>query len=148
MITKHKTADVSFESLLKIFTVPEGPDSTLTKIEERLSQNLNQFLREHIVAEEKPLKEIEKDFSYSAIPESPEFVSEHTQHLLDTLVSHSVHTSAPSFIGHMTSALPYFLMPLSKSSTPKNVPKISLQTLFGLIQLATKIHENAACCVD
>ena len=102
MITTHKKADVSFDTLLRIFTVPEGPDSTLTKIEESLSQNLNQFLREHIVAEEKPLKEIEKDFSSASIPEIPEFVSEHTQHLLDTLVSHSVHTSAPSFIGHMT----------------------------------------------
>ncbi|MCV5663607.1 hypothetical protein OFN50_31790, partial [Escherichia coli] len=63
MVKEQKTADVSFESLLKIFTVPEGPDSTLTKIDESLSRNLNQFLREHIVAEEKPLREIEKDFS-------------------------------------------------------------------------------------
>ena len=61
MVKEQKTADVSFESLLKIFTVPEGPDSTLTKIDESLSRNLNQFLREHIVAEEKPLHEIEKD---------------------------------------------------------------------------------------
>ena len=96
MVTEQKTADVNFESLLKIFTVPEGPDSTLTQIEDKLSQNLNQFLREHIVAEEKPLKEIEKDFSNAHIPEQPEFVSEHTEHLLDSLVSHSVHTSAPS----------------------------------------------------
>lgn len=94
MVKEQKTADVSFESLLKIFTVPEGPDSTLTKIEEGLSRNLNQFLREHIVAEEKPLREIEKDFSSAQIPEQPEFVSDHTEHLLDTLVSHSVHTSA------------------------------------------------------
>ncbi|MGT0150333.1 hypothetical protein ACT691_16380 [Vibrio metschnikovii] len=38
----------AYESLLRIFTVPEGPDSTLTRIEEELSRNLNQFLREHI----------------------------------------------------------------------------------------------------
>lgn len=67
MVKEQKTADVSFESLLKIFTVPEGPDSTLTKIDESLSRNLNQFLREHIVAEEKPLREIEKDFSSAQI---------------------------------------------------------------------------------
>ena len=52
MVTEQKTADVSFDSLLRIFTVPEGPDSTLTQIEDKLSRNLNQFLREHIVAEE------------------------------------------------------------------------------------------------
>ncbi|GAJ75964.1 glutamate decarboxylase [Vibrio sp. JCM 18905] len=128
MVKEQKTADVSFESLLKIFTVPEGPDSTLTKIDESLSRNLNQFLREHIVAEEKPLREIEKDFSSAQIPEQPEFVSDHTEHLLDTLVSHSVHTSSPSFIGHMTSALPYFLMPLSKIMIALNQNLVKIET--------------------
>ncbi|GLT18268.1 glutamate decarboxylase [Vibrio zhanjiangensis] len=139
MITKHKTANVSFESLLRIFTVPEGPDSTLTKIEEKLSQNLNQFLREHIVAEEKPLKEIEKDFAFASIPEKPEFVSDHTQHLLDTLVSHSVHTSAPSFIGHMTSALPYFLMPLSKIMIALNQNLVKIETSKAFTPLERQV---------
>ncbi|MCG9597915.1 putative pyridoxal-dependent aspartate 1-decarboxylase [Vibrio sp. Isolate25] len=139
MVSEHKTADVSFESLLRIFTVPEGPDSTLTKIEEKLSQNLNQFLREHIVAEEKPLKEIEKDFSNATLPEQPEFVSEHTQHLLDTLVSHSVHTSAPSFIGHMTSALPYFLMPLSKIMIALNQNLVKIETSKAFTPLERQV---------
>ncbi|MDN3610320.1 pyridoxal-dependent aspartate 1-decarboxylase PanP [Vibrio ostreicida] len=139
MVSEHKTADVSLESLLRIFTVPEGPDSTLTKIEEKLSRNLNQFLREHIVAEEKPLREIEKDFSYASLPEQPEFVSEHTQHLLDTLVSQSVHTSAPSFIGHMTSALPYFLMPLSKIMIALNQNLVKIETSKAFTPLERQV---------
>ncbi|MGR5233818.1 pyridoxal-dependent aspartate 1-decarboxylase PanP [Vibrio rotiferianus] len=139
MVKEQKTADVSFESLLKIFTIPEGPDSTLTKIEESLSQNLNQFLREHIVAEEKPLREIEKDFSSAQIPEQPEFVSDHTEHLLDTLVSHSVHTSAPSFIGHMTSALPYFLMPLSKIMIALNQNLVKIETSKAFTPLERQV---------
>jgi len=139
MISEHKTADVSFESLLRIFTVPEGPDSTLTKIEEKLSRNLNKFLREHIVAEEKPLRDIEKDFSHASIPEQPEFVSDHTQHLLDTLVSHSVHTSAPSFIGHMTSALPYFLMPLSKIMIALNQNLVKIETSKAFTPLERQV---------
>ncbi|WP_321282625.1 pyridoxal-dependent aspartate 1-decarboxylase PanP [uncultured Vibrio sp.] len=139
MVKEQKTADVSFESLLKIFTVPEGPDSTLTKIEEGLSRNLNQFLREHIVAEEKPLREIEKDFSSAQIPEQPEFVSDHTEHLLDTLVSHSVHTSAPSFIGHMTSALPYFLMPLSKIMIALNQNLVKIETSKAFTPLERQV---------
>jgi len=139
MVSEHKTADVSFESLLRIFTVPEGPDSTLTRIEEKLSRNLNKFLREHIVAEEKPLREIEKDFSNASIPEQPEFVSEHTQHLLDSLVSHSVHTSAPSFIGHMTSALPYFLMPLSKIMIALNQNLVKIETSKAFTPLERQV---------
>ncbi|KJY84792.1 glutamate decarboxylase [Vibrio galatheae] len=139
MISEHKTADVSFESLLRIFTIPEGPDSTLTTIEEKLSRNLNQFLREHIVAEEKPLRDIEKDFSNASIPEQPQFVSDHTQHLLDTLVSHSVHTSAPSFIGHMTSALPYFLMPLSKIMIALNQNLVKIETSKAFTPLERQV---------
>ncbi|ASW80773.1 putative pyridoxal-dependent aspartate 1-decarboxylase [Vibrio anguillarum] len=139
MVSEQKTANVSFESLLRIFTVPEGPDSTLTKIDQELSRNLNLFLREHIVAEEKPLKEIEKDFSNPEIPESPEFVSEHTQHLLDNLVAHSVHTSAPSFIGHMTSALPYFLMPLSKIMIALNQNLVKIETSKAFTPLERQV---------
>ncbi|RTZ16564.1 putative pyridoxal-dependent aspartate 1-decarboxylase [Vibrio aquaticus] len=139
MKSEQKTADVSFESLLRIFTIPEGPDSTLTKIDEELSRNLNKFLKEHIVAEEKPLREIEKDFSNASIPEQPEFVSDHTQHLLDTLVSHSVHTSAPSFIGHMTSALPYFLMPLSKIMIALNQNLVKIETSKAFTPLERQV---------
>ncbi|RJX64838.1 putative pyridoxal-dependent aspartate 1-decarboxylase [Vibrio sinensis] len=139
MISEQKTANVSLESLLRIFTVPEGPDSTLTQIEEELSRNLNKFLREHIVAEEKPLRDIEKDFSYASIPEQPEFVSDHTQHLLDKLVSQSVHTSAPSFIGHMTSALPYFLMPLSKIMIALNQNLVKIETSKAFTPLERQV---------
>ncbi|MGC9458583.1 pyridoxal-dependent aspartate 1-decarboxylase PanP [Vibrio genomosp. F10] len=139
MGSEQKTVDVNFDSLLRIFTVPEGPDSTLTKIEEGLSRNLNQFLREHIVAEEKPLRDIEKDFSNPAIPEQPKFVSDHTQHLLDTLVAQSVHTSAPSFIGHMTSALPYFLMPLSKIMIALNQNLVKIETSKAFTPLERQV---------
>lgn len=139
MVSEQKIADVSFESLLRIFTIPEGPDSTLTQIEDSLSKNLNQFLREHIVAEEKPLHEIEKDFSNAAIPEQPEFVSEHTEHLLESLVAHSVHTSSPSFIGHMTSALPYFLMPLSKIMIALNQNLVKIETSKAFTPLERQV---------
>ncbi|GAD89859.1 MULTISPECIES: pyridoxal-dependent aspartate 1-decarboxylase PanP [Vibrio] len=139
MVSQDKTAQVNFESLLRIFTVPEGPESTLTQIEESLSGNLNQFLKEHIVAEEKPLREIEKDFRQSILPETPTFVSDHTQHLLDTLVSHSVHTSSPSFIGHMTSALPYYLMPLSKIMIALNQNLVKIETSKAFTPLERQV---------
>jgi glutamate decarboxylase len=139
MLSENKTADVSFESLLRIFTVPETPDSTLSRIEAELSQNLNQFLQEHIVAEEKRLSDIEKDFSDPTLPEKPAFVSDHTQHLLDTLVSQSVHTSAPSFIGHMTSALPYFIMPLSKIMIALNQNLVKIETSKAFTPLERQV---------
>jgi len=107
-------ADVSLEHLFRVFTKPEHDDSTLAKIERHLSDNVSDFLSQHVVTKKTSLEEIEKDFSSARLPDSPEFVSSHAEALLDKLVAHSVNTYAPTFIGHMTSALPYFHLPLSK----------------------------------
>lgn len=139
MRAESKQAVACENSLLRIFTVPEAPDSTLGKIEQDISQNLNGFLSEHIVAQEKPLSEIEQDFSDSALPESPSFVSDHTRFLLEKLVARSVHTSAPSFIGHMTSALPYFMLPLSKIMIALNQNLVKIETSKAFTPLERQV---------
>ena len=121
-------AEVNQESLYRIFTLPEAPDSTLSRIEKDLSENLLGFLGDHIVAKEKPLQDIERDFEKASIPENPQFVSDHTEFLLEKLVAHSVHTASPKFIGHMTSALPYFLMPLAKLMVGLNQNLVKIET--------------------
>ncbi|TWX72640.1 pyridoxal-dependent aspartate 1-decarboxylase PanP [Colwellia sp. C1TZA3] len=128
MTVNKRAAKASEESLLRIFTIPVAPDSTLGRIENEMSQNLAGFLGAHIAATEQALSEIEKDFAGSQIPEEPAFVSDHMQHLLDKLVSQSVHTSSPSFIGHMTSALPYFILPLSKLMVGLNQNLVKIET--------------------
>ena len=128
MTVSKRAAKVSEESLHRIFTIPVAPDSTLGRIENDISQNLAGFLGEHIAATEQALSEIEKDFANPMIPEEPAFVSDHMQHLLDKLVSQSVHTSSPSFIGHMTSALPYFILPLSKLMVGLNQNLVKIET--------------------
>lgn len=128
MTVSKRAAKATEESLHRIFTIPVAPDSTLGRIENEISQNLAGFLGEHIAATEQALTEIEKDFASSSIPEDPAFVSDHMHHLLDKLVSQSVHTSSPNFIGHMTSALPYFILPLSKLMVGLNQNLVKIET--------------------
>ena len=128
MTASKRAAKASEESLHRIFTIPVAPNSTLGRIENEISQNLAGFLGEHIAATEQALTEIEKDFADSKIPEQPAFVSDHMHHLLDKLVSQSVHTSSPNFIGHMTSALPYFILPLSKLMIGLNQNLVKIET--------------------
>lgn len=134
-----RTAKATEKSLHRIFTIPEAPDSTLGLIEEQMSQNLAGFLGSHIVATDKPLYEIEKDFCDAVIPEHPAFVSDHMDHLLDKLVSQSVHTSSPSFIGHMTSALPYFILPLSKLMVGLNQNLVKIETSKAFTPLERQV---------
>jgi putative pyridoxal-dependent aspartate 1-decarboxylase len=137
---QNKTsASATPEALMRIFTIPESDGSTLARIERQISQDLNGFLAEQIVAVEKPLSEIEKDFSHSQIPNEPMFVSDYGEEIMDTLVSHSVHTSSPSFIGHMTSALPYFLLPLSKMMVGLNQNLVKIETSKAFTPLERQV---------
>lgn len=124
----NKGAVASLNNLYRIFTVPETPDSTLGKIDSEITQNLTGFLRQHIVASEMDLEKIEKSFSDPCIPEQPTFVSDYAHFLMDNLVAQSVHTAAPGFVGHMTSALPYFMLPLSRIMTALNQNLVKIET--------------------
>ena len=121
-------ADVSLEHLFKVFTKPEHGDSTLAKIERHLSDNVSDFLSQHVVTKKTSLEEIEQDFMRHDVPVQPEFVSTHAQSLLDNLVAHSVNTYSPTFIGHMTSALPYFHLPLAKLLVGLNQNLVKIET--------------------
>ncbi|KAA1175582.1 putative pyridoxal-dependent aspartate 1-decarboxylase [Marinobacter salinexigens] len=128
MTGKKKAAQASVEAMYRVFTVPEAPESTLSRIDQDISRNMAGFLQEHIVAIEKDLADLVKDFSDYSIPEKPVFVSEQAQFLLDKLVANSVHTASPAFIGHMTSALPYFMLPLSKIMIALNQNLVKTET--------------------
>ncbi|WP_017444316.1 pyridoxal-dependent aspartate 1-decarboxylase PanP [Gayadomonas joobiniege] len=136
---QNKVAKADLDALHRIFTVPEAPDSTLGKIEAEISVNLAGFLNERLVAKAISLADIEEDFKKAVIPEQPTFVSEHTQFLLDKLVAQSVHTAAPGFIGHMTSALPYFMLPLSKIMIALNQNLVKIETSKAFTPLERQV---------
>jgi len=139
MPANKRKAKVTLKSLHRIFTIPEAPNSTLGEIEKEISENLAGFLGNHIVATNQALSDIEKDFACSLIPEEPSFVSDHMHHLLDKVVSQSVHTSSPSFIGHMTSALPYFILPLSKLMVGLNQNLVKVETSKAFTPLERQV---------
>ncbi|OEY65758.1 pyridoxal-dependent aspartate 1-decarboxylase PanP [Marinobacter sp. X15-166B] len=139
MTDKKKTAKASLETMYRVFTVPEAPDSTLSRIDQDISSNLAGFLQAHIVAVERDLSDVEKNFSDAAIPEKPVFVSEQAQFLMDKLVANSVHTASPSFVGHMTSALPYFMLPLSKIMIALNQNLVKTETSKAFTPLERQV---------
>ncbi|MCK5913264.1 MAG: putative pyridoxal-dependent aspartate 1-decarboxylase, partial [Desulfuromusa sp.] len=87
-----ETALANLENLYRIFTVPEAPDSTLGSVDHAIGENVADFLQKHIVALERSLEDIEKDFAVSKIPEEPSFVSTYAEFVKEKLVAQSVHT--------------------------------------------------------
>jgi len=132
-------ATASLENLYRIFTVQEAPNSTLGSIDKEISDNLLGFLTDHIVAQERDLAEIEKDFSQARMPEDPQFVSDYTDFVMDKLVAHSVHTAAPGFIGHMATPLPYFMLPLSRIMVALNQNLVKIETSKAFTPLERQV---------
>ncbi len=138
-MTSREAARATLENLYRIFTVPEAPESTLGSIDQAISADVAGFLQNHIVAIERGIEDIEADFSTSTIPEEPTFVSDYTEFVKENLVAHSVHTAAPGFIGHMTSALPYFMLPLSRIMTALNQNLVKVETSKAFTPLERQV---------
>ncbi len=128
MPKSREAARANLENLYRIFTVPEAPDSTLGAVDQAIAADVAGFLQTHIVAVERSMEEIEAHFESPAIPEEPTYVSDYAEFVKEHLVAQSVHTAAPGFIGHMTSALPYFMLPLARLMTALNQNLVKVET--------------------
>lgn len=138
----HRIGDIAqanLENLYRIFTIPEAPDSTLGQIDQAISDNVAGFLQDHIVALERELEEIEDDFTDSRVPEEPTFVSDYTEFIKEKLVAQSVHTASPGFVGHMTSAIPYFMLPLSRIMIALNQNLVKVETSKAFTPLERQV---------
>ncbi|MBN3889963.1 MAG: putative pyridoxal-dependent aspartate 1-decarboxylase [Nostoc sp. JL31] len=71
-------------------------------------------------------------FSDSKIPLQPTNFEGYLKYIGNNLVAHSIHTSSPRFIGHMTSALPSFVRPLAKLMTAMNQNAVKIETAKAL----------------
>lgn len=134
-----KKAEATLESMRKVFLIPESDDSTLGKIEREISNNLLGFLRNTIVAGEMEPAQIEREFQNVDIPEEPMFVHEQAQFLMEKVVSQSVHTASPGFIGHMTSSMPYFMLPLAKIMMALNQNTVKIETSKAFTPLESQV---------
>lgn len=128
MTKNREAARANLENLYRIFTVPESPDTTLGAIDRAITADVAGFLQTHIVAIQRSIDQIEAHFSSSTIPEEPTYVSEYTEFVTTHLVAESVHTASPGFVGHMTSALPYFMLPLARLMTALNQNLVKVET--------------------
>ncbi|MDY0290997.1 MAG: putative pyridoxal-dependent aspartate 1-decarboxylase [Desulfuromonadaceae bacterium] len=132
-------AQANLQNLYRIFTIPEAPSSTLGKVDQDITHDLAGFLQKHVVASGATLEEIEKDFSDFQVPEQPTFVSDYASFLKNTLVAQSVHTASPGFIGHMTSAMPYFMLPLARILTALNQNTVKVETSKAFTPLERQV---------
>ncbi|MBF0245141.1 MAG: putative pyridoxal-dependent aspartate 1-decarboxylase [Planctomycetes bacterium] len=134
-----KRALATPEFLDRVFSLPGPEKATLLELEEQLTQDLREFLGKQKVSGHIPLDELGRRFMETVQGEDPCFVSDYIRYITEQVIPYSVHTGSPRFIGHMTSALPYFLISLSKcmAAMHQNLVKIETSRAFTLLERQT-----------
>jgi len=110
--------------------------SQSNSIEEHTNELVNQlsciFLKEGDNNTNIDLNSLAANFCDSKIPSQPVDFENYLEYLSEYVVANSINTASPRFIGHMTSALPYFVRPLAKLMTVMNQNSVKVETAKSL----------------
>jgi glutamate decarboxylase len=137
-----------WEHLFKVFIRPEDNASraTLIKYMEQILFGLHDFLRKHVgITEAKSLKDLSERFTDTIIRENPEKkLADVITCVIDDIAPHAVNVASPYFVGHMTSAIPFFMVHLKTivAALNQNVVKLETSKVVSIIekQVIAKIH--------
>lgn len=145
---KHPELVADWEQLLKVFIRPEGRTSqaTLIKYMDQILYGLNDFLKKHVgITEAISLKDLSKQFTDTIISDNPEKkLADVITCLVEEIAPHAVNVASPYFIGHMTSAIPFFMVHLKTivAALNQNVVKLETSKVVSVVekQVIAKIH--------
>ena len=131
-----ETEQVLHDDIKKQMNQLFASSSQTTFLEEQIDEITNKFSEEFLSTLDAnthiDLDYLLSNFSESQIPVQPNNVESYLKYLGNNVVAHSIHTSSPQFIGHMTSALPCFVRPLAKLMTAMNQNAVKIETAKAL----------------
>ncbi len=147
-MTAKKDLVADWDHLMRVFLRPEDDASrqTLIKYMEQMLFGLHEFLKKHVgITEAKSLKELSEHFMITEINEDPEKkLADVITCLIKEIAPHAVNVASPYFIGHMTSAIPFFMVHLKTivAALNQNVVKVETSKVVSVIekQVIAKIH--------
>lgn len=137
-----------WKSLMRTFIRPEdaAARSVLLKYMEQILFGLQEFLKTHVgITQEISLRDLAGQYSDSQIPLTPvKKLDAVITELIEELAPRVVNVASPYFVGHMTAAIPFFMVHLKTIVTAlnQNVVKIETSKLASVVekQVLAKIH--------
>ncbi|MFC1895316.1 pyridoxal-dependent aspartate 1-decarboxylase PanP [Thermodesulfobacteriota bacterium] len=144
----HPELVACWDSMKRVFIMPESDETKkiLIKYMEQILFGLHDFLQRHVgITEEIGIKELSPHFMDSVIPRRPEkALGEVITELIKEIAPHAVNVASPYFIGHMTSAMPFFMVHLQTivAALNQNVVKLETSKVTSIVekQVLAKIH--------
>lgn len=146
----HKNSELvkDWRSLIKVFTCPEDAKTKATLVNhmEQILFELHDFLIQNVgITEEKSLKEMADGFTDTLINVCPEKkLADVITGVFDNIAPQAVNVASPYFIGHMTAAIPFFMVHLKAivAALNQNVVKLETSKVLSVLekQVIAKLH--------
>lgn len=128
MNKERKEIKANLEYLRKLFIMPESPDK-FVEFGHELLEMIHVFFQEKGgIHSSITLPELSRIFDQTAIPDSPQLIKDVLSEIKEKVTAHSVKVGNPYYIGHMTSAIPYFMILLEMIIAALNQNQVKIET--------------------
>jgi glutamate decarboxylase len=122
----------NWQTMQRIFIRPESKASrkALLKYMQQILFGLHDFLKKNVgITREASLLELSQRFTDSRInPDPAKKLAEVIRSLIEDIAPHAVNVASPYFVGHMTSAIPFFMVHLATIMAALNQNPVKLET--------------------
>lgn len=127
-IRKGAEVRADLDHLQRLFIMPDSPDKFLEFGHELLDLIHNFFKSKGGIHSEISIQELAKMFSIIDIPRHPYLLKDILAEIKSKIIAHSVKVGNPYYIGHMTSAIPYFMILLEMIIAALNQNQVKIET--------------------
>ena len=123
-----KKVESSLDHLRKLFIMPDSTDKFM-EFGHDVLEMIHEFFQEKKGLHKRiALPELAQIFDQISIPKDPQLIRDVLQEIKDKVTVHSVKVGSPHYIGHMTSAIPYFMVFLEIIITALNQNQVKIET--------------------
>ncbi len=123
-----KKVESSLDYLCKLFIMPDSPDKFM-EFGHAVLEMIHDFFKEKAGLHKKiTLPQLAQIFNQTSIPEGPYLIRDVLQEIKEKITVHSVKVGSPYYIGHMASAIPYFMILLEIIIAALNQNQVKIET--------------------
>ncbi|HRX15346.1 MAG TPA: pyridoxal-dependent decarboxylase [Spirochaetota bacterium] len=135
--------DADIEHLRKLFVFPESQDRFLEFGKQILDMMYNSFKQKGGLHSSITLDELSSLFSDISIPRDPKLLRDIFPEIQNKIAAHSVKVYSPYYIGHMTSAIPYFTILIEMIVSSLNQNQVKIETA----KASTYVERELLCWI-
>jgi len=128
MTHPQKKVETNLEYLRKLFIMPDSADKFIEFGHELLEMIHDFFQEKGGIHSAITLPQLSRIFNQTAVPAAPHLIKDVLTEIRTKVINHSVKVGNPYYIGHMTSAIPYFMILLEMIIAALNQNQVKIET--------------------